>query len=244
MKKLVQFFREFILALLIAALLLGAMVLVGYLIYPDAFTCIYDNLMPAKQPEYAETHKGCYYYPLDSIPDCFEYYTGYTPDMTFDEKTGEVTILLANGHTVNTTVNEYAPNMWALEVPADVDLDFSKYGIFSYKCFDRNIEMQWKSEGRLGIYYDLETAERCFQEVTGASDVTFTLSENSNGNGYYIATSDTDANITLKYENVDYYIDPSDGAFCFSGRLLSQLIYDWELENQKNVNLISLGSLF
>ena len=226
-----RFFTALLTIVLATALVFAVMLTVFEIKHPKHDT-----------PSYPLPQKGYVYYPVESLPSCFETYLGYTPKMSFDKANGIATFQLAGGYTISATVNQFAENMWALEVPANSDSIFRKYSAYSYKCFDYTTEQRFLNERNAGIFYDIPTAQQCFQEITGRNR-TLVHTMNLGIFEYYLATSDDDAKITMKNEGRDYALE-GDGEFLVSGRLLSQLIYDWEMANQHvDVHQISLGNI-
>lgn len=217
-------------------------IVVGSVIILGGFMTAFAIKHP--RPEtYPELTESATYYPVESLPSCFETYLGYTPQMSFDKKAGVATIHIGGGYNVEVPVKEFAKDMWAFEAPPSNANPFKKYAIFAYNCFSLEVENKFYSERGAGIFYDVQTAQDFFQEITGRNSLTLVHTMNLGNFEYYLATSDNDARVTMKRAGKEYAI-LGDGEFLVSARLLSQLIYDWEIANQSiGTNQISLGSI-
>lgn len=205
----------------------------------------YFDFFDTSEPEYAETHTGCSYLRLESLPSCFEVYTGYTPKMELDEDSGVATIQLRDKYFVTVQVQKYAEGMWALEFVDDGSSLFDEYGYLAYSCFNREIETEFIMEDGYGIFYTVESCEKFFhQDVPGHDEVTLIITTNYGKNQYYVETSDGETKIAISCNKLgdEYYI-MEDGTFLISARVLSQLIYEYELGHLGFDKTTNLGNL-
>lgn len=196
-----------------------------------------------EKAEYVQPREGYMYYKLEDIPDLFELYTGYTPKMVFESKDSMFKVYLKDGYTVSIPMKQYGPDFWALEVPADMlETIFCQWQVYAYKCFDYQSERAFYQKGLNGIYYGWDTVQEIFKELTGSKH---DLGFRHLGTTKFLISVKYSANETVSYEiknrGIEYeYAD--DGDFILDARVLSQIIYDWEMANVKYKE-VNLGNL-
>lgn len=240
--------KDFLCALLMALIIIVVVASAMCLIFPDKARHIYDCLTPAAKPEYASTTDGAMYYPIENLPDCFAHYLGYKPNMVFKDKghnKGTVTFTFRGGYTVTFTVKQFAEKMWALEVLSGDNFSFREfdYQQLRYGCYSYEADMQAYVEYNSGLFYNIENCQNYFQSVTGRTSITLVHTMNLGKNEFYLATSDGKAKVTMKANEVDYFIRYDD-EFLVSGQTLAQLLYDWEFATNQWKNSIHLGDFF
>lgn len=234
------FFKDLICILLLVVLVISVIYIVNEAVF---IVKNFDKIMAifTPKPVYAETHPNCSYYVLKDLPTCFEHYTGYEPQMTLNKKKSEATFTFRGGHTVTIKVQEFAKDFWGLEVSNDVVFPFESVEWLHYICFSAEKESDYYQMSGYGIFYDTDACAHAFETVFERSDIKVVYTPNPTGRGYVVTTSDGTAQVTVTQDH-EYYIDSTDGAFCINARVLSQLLYNWEMANVEN-ETVNLGYL-